>query len=139
MTPKRAKKKQPTSRRPDGSRERARIVAIVEELPEGVAVPVGAHLRLEVRKRLFGWFMVDHHGDGRVQLNCKATADMHDALQQLTPKLFHIPAYVGNKGWAGLWLDKPPLKWSVIELALRGAYLQVAPKTLAKQIEEAKA
>jgi hypothetical protein len=122
---------------PTGARERARIIAIVEALPEGAAIPTGTHLRLEVRKRLFGWFMVDHHGDGRVQLNCKATADMHDALQQLAPKHFHVPAYVGSKGWAGLWLDVPRLKWSVVELALRGAYLQAAPKTLAKQVEEA--
>ena len=123
--------------KPDGAREHARIVANVKALPEGAAIATGAHLRLEVRKRLFGWFMVDHHGDGRVQLNCKATADMHEVLQQLAPKHFHVPAYVGSKGWAGLWLDVPRLKLSVVELALRGAYLQVAPKTLAKQVEEA--
>jgi hypothetical protein len=126
-----------TTRRskPSGARERARTIAIIERFPEGAAVPIGAHLRLEVRKRLFGWFMVDHHGDGRVQINCKASADMHDVLQQLAPQHFHIPAYVGNKGWAGLWLDVPRLDWSVVELALRGAYLRVAPKTLAKQVE----
>jgi len=132
-----AARKSKTSSAPLGARERARVTAIVEALPEGAAIPTGAHLRLEVRKRLFGWFMIDHHGDGRVQLNCKASADMHDALKQLAPKHFHIPAYVGNKGWVGLWLDVPRLDWSVVELAIRGAYLRAAPKTLATQVEKA--
>jgi hypothetical protein len=118
-----------------GARDRARITKIVEHFPEGATVASGQHLRLEVRKRLFGWFMVDHHGDGRIQLNCKASADMHEALQQLAPAHFHVPAYVGNKGWIGLWLDVPRLDWAVVELAIRGAYLRTAPKTLAKQVE----
>lgn len=124
-----------TRRKPTGARERARVVTIVEGLPEGKIVAMGPHLRLEVRKRLFGWFMVDHHGDGRVQLNCKANADMHEVLRQLAPDHFHVPAYVGNRGWAGLWLDVPRLNWATVELAIRGAYLQAAPKTLAKLID----
>ena len=59
-----------------------RIAKIVERLPEGEAKRVGQHMSLEVRKKRFGWFMIDHHGDGRVDLNCKASADMHDILQR---------------------------------------------------------
>lgn len=118
------------SKAPSGARERAKIAAIVAELPEAAAIPIGQHLRLEVRKRLFGWFMVDHHGDGRVQLNCKGTADLHEMLNQLAPQHFHVPAYVGNKGWIGLWLDVPNVDWTLVEHALRAAYGLVAPKTL---------
>jgi predicted DNA-binding protein (MmcQ/YjbR family) len=127
-------RKRIASSKPSGARERARIIAIVERLPEGKAIPIGEHLRFEVRKRLFGWFMVDHHGDGRAQLNCKASADMHDVLQQLAPKHFHIPAYVGNKGWIGLWLDVPGIDWATVEMAVRHGYLRVAPKTLAAAV-----
>jgi predicted DNA-binding protein (MmcQ/YjbR family) len=126
---------QPSLARGGGEKQRTRIAKIVESLPEGEAKPVGRHLSLEVRKKRFGWFMVDHHGDGRVDLNCKASADMHDILRQLAPDHFHIPKYVGNKGWIGLWLDSPKLDWAAVELALREAYKRVAPKTLAARLD----
>jgi hypothetical protein len=89
-------------------------------------------LSLEVRKKRFGHFLDDHHGDGRIALNCKASADLRDLLQELAPSQFHIPKYVGNRGWIGLWLDGAGIDWTAVELALREAYLLVAPKTLAR-------
>lgn len=115
-------------------KQRQRIAKIVERLPEGEAKPAGRHMSLEVRKKRFGWFLVDHHDDGRVALNCKASADMHDMLKRLTPKQFHTPKYLGNKGWIGLWLDLPKVDWAAVELALLNAYVQVAPKKLAAQV-----
>jgi hypothetical protein len=114
-----------------GDRQRARIARIVGSLPEGEAKSLGRHLSLEVRKKRFGWFMIDHHGDGRVDLNCKASSEMHDILRQLVPDHFHIPKYLGNKGWIGLWLDVPKLDWAAVELALVEAYRRTAPKKLA--------
>lgn len=112
------------------ARQRKRIIRIVEQLPEAAAVAHGAHLSLEVRKKRFGWFLDNHHGDGRLALNCKASADMHDILQQIAPSQFHTPKYMGNRGWIGLWLDAGKMDWSAVELALREAYSSVAPKTL---------
>jgi predicted DNA-binding protein (MmcQ/YjbR family) len=117
----------------NGDRQRTRIAKIVESLPEGEAKALGGHLSLEVRNKRFGWFMVDHHGDGRVALNCKASSEMHDILRQLAPDHFHIPKYLGNKGWIGLWLDLPKLDWAAVELALVEAYRRTAPKKLARR------
>lgn len=139
LSPKDAAKRKPaklaTRKPPNGDRQRERIARMVEGLPEGEAKRVGQHLSLEVRRKRFGWFMIDHHGDGRVALNCKASADMHDILQGLMPKHFHVPKYVGNKGWVGIWLDLPKVDWAAVELALRGAYARVAPKQLLAQRE----
>ena len=66
--------KTPARKTPNGDKQRKRIAKIVEGLPEGEAKPDGRHMSLEVRKKRFGWFLVDHHGDGRVALNCKASA-----------------------------------------------------------------
>jgi hypothetical protein len=115
---------------PNGDKQRERIAKMVERLPEGEAKRVGRHMSLEVRKKRFGWFMIDHHGDGRVDLNCKASADMHDILQGLMPQHFHVPKYVGNKGWVGIWLDVPKVDWAAVEMALRAGYARVAPKKL---------
>ena len=111
-----------------------RIAGIVESFPEAEAKPTGRHMSLEVRNKRFGWFMIDHHGDGRVDLNCKASAEMHDILQRLVPAHFHVPKYVGSKGWVGVWLDVPKLDWAAVELALREAYVRVAPKKLVSQL-----
>jgi hypothetical protein len=121
---------QPPGKKTSGERQRARVIRIVERLPEAAAVAHESHLSLEVRKKRFGYFLADHHGDGRIALNCKASADLHDALQQLAPAQFHIPKYLGSKGWIGLWLDDAGTNWSAVELALREAYSLVAPKTL---------
>jgi hypothetical protein len=126
--------KAPARKGPSGDQQRKRITRIVAGLPEGEARPSGRHMSLEVRKKRFGWFLVDHHGDGRVELNCKASAEMHDMLRQVSPEHFHVPKYLGNKGWVGLWLDVPKLDWAVVALALREAYARTAPKKLAAQV-----
>jgi hypothetical protein len=110
------------------------VAKIVESFPEGEAKPTGLHMSLEVRKKRFGWFVFDHHGDGRVAIQCKASAEMHDTLRQLVPAQFHFPKYVGSKGWVGLWLDVPKVDWAAVELALHEAYVAVAPKKLVAQL-----
>ena len=102
--------------------------------PEAEAKPEGRHMSLQVRKKNFGWFLVDHHGDGRVAINCKGSAQIHDMLRNLAPEHFHVPKYLGNKGWVGIWLDVPRLDWDLVELVLREAYTRVAPKKLAAQL-----
>ena len=125
-----AKKKDvPARKAPSGDKQRKRIEKMVKALPEGEAKPAGRHMSLEVRTKRFGWFLVDHHGDGRVAINCKGSAEMHDILEQLAPAHFHVPKY-GNKAWVGLWLDGPKLDWHAVELALKGAYEKTAPKKL---------
>jgi predicted DNA-binding protein (MmcQ/YjbR family) len=124
----------PRSKKRASARQRTRIMKIVKSLPEGVATAQGPHLSLEVRNKRFGWFLDDHHGDGRVALNCKGSADMHDVLRQMAPEQFHVPKYLGNKGWIGLWLDVSGTDSAAVELAVREAYRLVAPKVLAREL-----
>jgi hypothetical protein len=119
----------PSSKAPTGERQRKKVEKIVSELPGGETKALGRHMSLEVRGKRFGWFLVDHHGDGRVSINCKGTAEMHDILQQLAPAHFHVPKY-GSRAWVGLWLDGPKLDWHAVELALGAAYEKTAPKKL---------
>jgi hypothetical protein len=120
------------------ARERKRLSRILDRLPEAVAVPSGTHLSLEVRKKRFGYFLEDHHGDGRIAIHCKASPDVHEAMHELAPDQVHVPAYLGSRGWIGLWLDTTKVVASAVELALREAYLMVAPKTLAVTTRDSK-
>lgn len=116
------------------ARERKRLASILARLPEASAFAQGSHLSLEVRKKRFGYFLEDHHGDGRLAIHCKASPDAHDLLRELAPDQVHVPAYVGQRGWVGLWLDTTKVDGAVVELALRDAYLMTAPKALRRGV-----
>ncbi len=109
---------------------RARIRRIVLALP-GAAVEGERHLGFSVRGRRFGWYVEDHHGDGRVALHCKAIPGVNRARAEADPDRFHVPPYVGGKGWLGLWLDLPEIDWEEVEALLHDAYRLAAPASLA--------
>jgi predicted DNA-binding protein (MmcQ/YjbR family) len=115
-------------------RGRDLVTASLRDLPEAELVPVARHGGLEVRGRRFGWLLIDHHGDGRLALNVKCSAILSGALKDALPEHFHIPKYVGNKGWIGLWLDLPGLRRDLLQNAVSEAYRLVAPKALLKQL-----
>jgi hypothetical protein len=114
---------------------RARIIAIVEGLPEAGTVPTGAHLSLEVRQKRLGWYLDDHHGDGRLAINCKAPPGIAQQLANHAPERFHIPKYASHIGWVGLWLDTPKVDWAEVEAILVGAYRLTAPKKLIVELD----
>lgn len=114
---------------------RSRVIAIVESLPEAAAVASGNHLSLEVRQKRFGWLLDDHHGDGRLAVNCKAPRGMAQQLAKHALDRFHIPKYVSHLGWVGLWLDTPQVDWREVEAILVGAYRLTAPKKLIAEFE----
>jgi hypothetical protein len=116
------------------AKRKARVVALVASLPQAAAV--GAqHLSLEVRGRRFGWLLDDHHGDGRLALNCRAEAGASERLLATGPERFHIPAYVGHRGWIGLWLDVASVDWPEVHRLLADAYVMTAPKRLLEESE----
>jgi hypothetical protein len=82
--------------------------------------------------RMFAMFAEDHHGDGRVAVWCHAPKGKQEVLVGAEPERFFKPAYVGPSGWIGLVVAR----FSDRELAghLREAYLQVAPKKLAREL-----
>jgi hypothetical protein len=114
---------------------RARIVAIVEGFPAAAIVAGGAHLSLEVRQKRFGWYLDDHHGDGRLAINCKAPRGIAQELAKHAPDRFHIPKYVSHQGWVGLWLDTPQVDWAEVEAILVGTYRLTAPKKLVAELD----
>ena len=114
---------------------RARVIKIVEVFPEADTVATGNHLSLEVRQKRFGWYLDDHHGDGRLAINCKAPRGVAQQLAKHAPDRFHIPNYVGHLGWVGLWLDTPQVDWAEVEALLVGAYRLTASKKLIAELD----
>src|SRR5262245_51848801 len=114
---------------------KARMVALLRGLPEADAVASGDHLSLEVGKKRFGWYLVNHHGDGRLAINCKAPRGVAERLVNSAPDRFHIPKFVGHQGWVGLWLDTPDIDWTEVEAILKEAYRMTASRKLIAEIK----
>ena len=135
-----ARAPKPAPRRSDARARQvfARVTRMLTRLPEAVGIVRVRHMSLEVRKKRFGYVLDDHHGDGRLALQCKTTPELRDSLPELAEAAFHVPKYLGSKGWIGLWLDLADTPWPIVELALREAYALTAPKSLTRSERKAR-
>jgi hypothetical protein len=123
---------------PDVAGRRERLVALCQALPEGEAERAGVqHLAFKVRKKIFGYYVYDHHRDGRIALLCKAPPGEQSRLVAKDPNRYFVPPYVGPKGWVGLRLDSRRVDWKVVKDLVFVAYVLTASDTLRKQSAEA--
>lgn len=110
---------------------RQRVIEIVETFPDAAAIPVaGMHLSLEVRGKRFGWFMENHHGNERMEINCKAFPGVGEAMVKANDIVYYIPKMARNRGWGvGIWLDVPDIDWEEVRGLLHDAYMIISAKT----------
>ena len=112
-----------------------RLDLICSRLPESSRVDQNDHASYLVRKKVFTYFLNNHHGDGVVGIACKPLPGDNQRLVDSDPERFYLPAYVGPRGWVGCRLDTRKVDWDVVAELILGSYLLVAPKTLAKLVE----
>jgi hypothetical protein len=113
---------------------RQHVSDIVAELPEATCTG-DRHLSLAVRKKAFGYFLDDHHGDGIVGVALKAAAGEQDALVRSDPRRYYVPAYLGSKGWVGVRLDVGEVDWTEVRELITDAYRLQAPRRLVAQLD----
>ena len=124
---------------PDVAGRRERLVAFCQVLPEAVAERAGPqHLAFKVRKKIFAYYVYDHHGDGRIALLCKAPPGEQNQLLDEDPERYFVPPYVGSRGWVGLRVDSPRVDWRAVKNLLSVAYVLTAPDKLRRQPGRAK-
>ena len=119
------------------TRERlAKLTAICLALPEAVREDQESHASFRVAKKVFAYYLNDHHSDGIVSVCCKALSGDNERLIASNPRKFYMPAYIGPRGWVGLRLDRPTVDWSEVKELVHGSYTQTAPKRLLKLLAE---
>ena len=111
-----------------------RLTKICLALPEAAREIHGDHASFRVRKKVFAYFLNNHHGDGIVAVTCKTLPGDHERLIADDPKKFYMPAYIGPRGWVGLRLDQGKVDWEEVSELLKLSYKLAAPKTLASKI-----
>ena len=126
-----------TAKQISGAAQRqARLVEICRAFPEANAEVAGAeHMAFRIRKRIFAYYLFDHHGDGMIAFTCKSSLSEQRRLVRDDPDRFFVPAYLGSKGWVAIRLDLDEVDWDIVSELARRAYQDCAPRKLAALLE----
>ena len=118
------------------AQRRARLVKICEAFPETVVDAAGeSHLAFRIRKRIFAYYLFDHHGDGIIAFTCKSSLSEQRRLVKDDPESFFVPPYLGPKGWIAIRLDLDEVDWDTVAELARRAYQDLAPRKLAVLVD----
>ena len=111
--------------------DRLRVLTdICLALPETRREEKASHAAFLVGKKIFAYYLNNHHGDNIISVCCKVLPGENQFLVQSDPGRFYLPAYIGPRGWIALRMDLATLNWSELKELIRGSYLQMAPKRL---------
>jgi predicted DNA-binding protein (MmcQ/YjbR family) len=108
-----------------------RITEICLAFPEVAVERHGSHVTFRVRKKVFAYYLDDHHGDGIVSVCVKTRLGENSDLARERPSQFYLPAYIGPRGWVGVRLDVPKVSWDEVASFVASSFAIVAPKSLA--------
>ena len=118
------------------TQRRQRLVEICMGFPEVSHETVGdGHISFRVRKRIFAYYLFDHHGDGIIAFCCKSNLNDQRRLIREDAASFFVPAYLGAKGWIAIRLDLDVVEWETVSELARQAFQSIAPKKLAELVE----
>ena len=108
-----------------------RLSKICLALPNAERTVKGSHAVFTggPRKKVFAYFLNDHHGDGIVAVTCKVVPGDNQALVAAQPNRFYLPAYIGPRGWVGLRLDAGKVDWSEVGELVQGSFSLTTAKT----------
>ncbi|WP_348262096.1 MmcQ/YjbR family DNA-binding protein [Telmatobacter sp. DSM 110680] len=113
-----------------------KLSAICFGLPLAAREDQSSHASFKVGKKVFAYYLNDHHGDGIVSVCCKVLPGENVRLIAANPRKFYMPAYIGPRGWVGLRLDRPTVDWTEVKELLLASYTQTAPKKLLQLLED---
>jgi hypothetical protein len=88
-----------------------------------------------VRRKVFAYFLDNHHGDGRVAVALRAPLGEHLDRVRLDPDRCYLPDYIGPRGWFGLRLDRGRVDWREVAALVERSYRMTAPATLLRRLD----
>jgi phosphoribosylglycinamide formyltransferase-1 len=112
----------------------SRVTKICLALPEVSREMKGEHASFHVGKKIFAYYLHNHHGDGIISITGKVLPGDNAALVRSDPKRFYLPAYIGPRGWVALRLDQGKVDWDEVAELMRTSYRLMASKRLAALI-----
>ena len=87
------------------------------------------HYLCLVGKKIFAYFLDNHHGDEMIVASVRGDRADNERLVKKDPKRYCSPAYIGKRGWLGIRLEGGKADWEAIAGRVKASYEGVAPKT----------
>lgn len=106
------------------------------KLPETTQKLWGDHAGFLVRKKIFVYFLANHHGDDIVSVCCRVMPGDNQALVASDPMHYYLPAYIAHRGWVAFRLDVGEPDWEVVGELVKMSYVLVAPRTVSQKLRE---
>ena len=117
---------------PPEDKRLTRLTKLCEALPEVERALRGDHADFRVRKKVFAYFLDNHHGDGIVSVCVKTSLGENVERARLDPERCYLPAYIGVRGWLGFRLDRGTIDWQEVQKLVEQSYRLAAPKALGR-------
>ncbi len=115
---------------------REKLVELCSALLEITYEVVGdGHIAFRVRKKIFAYYLFDHHGDGVIAFCCKSSLSEQRRLIRYDAESFFAPAYLGARGWIAIRLDLDEVDWEMVSELARIAFQATAPRNPAAQLD----
>jgi hypothetical protein len=108
--------------------ERVKKMCLV--LPEAECEIESKHATFRVRKKVFAYFLDNHHGDGVIAVCVRSDKRENAQTIAADPKRFYLPQYIGPRGYMGIRLDTRRVDWKGVAERVNASYRSVAPKRL---------
>jgi predicted DNA-binding protein (MmcQ/YjbR family) len=99
-----------------------RLSDIVLALPGATMEPQGDHASFRVRKKVFAYYLHDHHGDGIISVCVKVLPGDNQRMIESDSIRFYLPAYIGPRGWVGYRLDVGEVDWGEVKELVAGSH-----------------
>lgn len=122
----------------DAEQRKEKLIGICRALPETSIEPAESHLAFRIRRKTFGYYLFDHHGDGMIAFCCKSSLNEQKRLVSEDAESFFVPAYLGSKGWVAIRMDLASVDWEAVEELAKRAYQETAPRKLSALVEFSK-
>jgi phosphoribosylglycinamide formyltransferase-1 len=103
-----------------------RLTKICLALPQAECERESRHATFRFRKKVFAYFLDNHHGDGIVAACVRGDSREHARLIASAPKRFFSPAYIGPRGYLGVRLDTGRVDWKDVAARVGASYGRVA-------------
>ena len=111
-----------------------RVNRICTALPEANCERNGSHATFRAKKKVFAYFLDNHHGDGIVAIACKVGPGDNVELVRVQPERFYLPAYIGPRGWVAMRLDVGKPDWDEVKELVGESYrLTTTPRKRASR------
>lgn len=105
--------------------ERLREICLA--LPDATEKEAWGEPTWRIRDKIFA-MQKGNYPDGRPSVWMKAGEGVQEMLLATDPESFFAPPYVGHKGWIGIWMDTPRIRWPLVADLIAESYGLVGPK-----------